>query len=61
MSQQKKISDQINMTMKRVLGSLTAGMFANYKESVQNFVSNDQGFLFMNQIKGLLHIQKIFK
>ena len=27
-------------------------MFANYDESVKRFVSNDQGFLFMNQIKG---------
>ena len=31
---------------------LTAGMFANYDESVKRFVSNDQGFLFMNQIQG---------
>ena len=33
-------------------GQLTAGRFANYDESVKRFVSNDQGFLFMNQIKG---------
>ena len=38
--------------MKKVTGQLTAGMFANYDESVKRFVSNDQGFLFMNQIKG---------
>ena len=38
--------------MKKVTGQLTAGMFANYNESVKRFISNDQGFLFMNQIKG---------
>ena len=27
-------------------------MFANYDQTVKRFVSNDQGFLFMNQIKG---------
>ena len=38
--------------MKKVTGQLIAGMFANYHESVKRFVSNDQGLLFMNQIKG---------
>ena len=38
--------------MKKVTGQLTAGMFVNYGESIKRFVSNDQGFLFMNQIKG---------
>ena len=38
--------------MKKVTGLLTAGMFANYGESVKRFVSNEPGFLFMNQIKG---------
>ena len=36
--------------MKKVTGHLTAGMFANFDESLKRFVSNDQGF-FMNQIK----------
>ena len=49
--QQKNFNDQINIAMKKVTGQLTAGMFANYNESVRRFVSNDQGFLFMNQIK----------
>ena len=40
------------MAMKKVTGRLTAGMFASYKESMRHFISNDQGFLFMNQIKG---------
>ena len=38
--------------MKKVTGQLTAGMFVNYDEIVKQFVSNDQRFLFMNQIKG---------
>ena len=50
--QQKNLNDQINIAMKKVTGQLTAGMFANYGESVKWFASNDQGFLFMNQIKG---------
>ena len=50
--QQKNLNDQINIAMKKVTGQLTAGMFANYGESVKGFASNDQGFLFMNQIKG---------
>ena len=37
--------------MKKVTGQLTAGMFANYDKSVKRFVSNNQGFVFMNQIK----------
>ena len=50
--QQKNLNDQINIAMKKVTGQLTAGMFSNYGESVKRFVSNDQDFLFMNQIKG---------
>ena len=50
--QQKNLNDQINIAMKKVTGQLTAGMFANYDKSVKRFVSNDQGFSFMNQIKG---------
>ena len=50
--QQKNLNDQINIAMKTVTGQLTAGMFANYDESVKWFASNDQGFFFMNQIKG---------
>ena len=45
----------------KVSGPLIAGMFTNYEEKVEHFVSNYQGFLFMDQIKGLLHIQKSFK
>ena len=31
---------------------LNASMFQNYKESVQWFVRNNQGFTFINQIRG---------
>ena len=44
--------------MKKVTCQLTAGMFANYDESVKRFVSNDQDFLFMNQIKETPAYQK---
>ena len=50
--QQKNLNDQINIAMKKVTGQLTAGMFTNYDESLKRFVSNNQGFLLMNQIKG---------
>ena len=52
MLQHKKLSEHINLAMEKVSGCLIASMFANYEESVKHFVSNDQGFLFMNQIKG---------
>ena len=46
------MNDQIDIAIKKVTGQLTAGMFANYDESVRRFLSNDQDFSFMNQIKG---------
>ena len=50
--QQNNLSDKINMAMKKVTtGRLTPSMFAKYEESMRHFVSNDQVFLFMNQIK----------
>ena len=61
MLQQKTLSDQVYMTMKKVTCRLTAGMFANYEESVRHFVSNNQGFLFMNQIKGTPTYRKKFQ
>ena len=42
----------MNIVTKKVTSQLTADIFANYEESVKRFVSDDQGFLFMNQIKG---------
>ena len=47
--------------MKKVTGQLTAGMFANYDECAKWFVSNDQGLLFMNQIKGTPSYWKKFQ
>ena len=49
------------MAMKKVSDWLTVYMFENFWESVKQFVSNDQGFLFMNQISGLLPIGECFK
>ena len=40
--------------MKRVSVGPTSDMFANYEVSPKHFVSNDQDFLFMNQITGTL-------
>ena len=34
------------------MGSFTAGMFKNYKHSVEELGNKDQGFYFMNQIRG---------
>ena len=41
---QKILNDQTNIAITKVTGQLTAGMLANYGESVKRFVSNDQGF-----------------
>ena len=49
------------LQQKNLKGELTAGMFANYDESVKRFVLNGQGFLFMNQIKGTPAYWKKFK
>ena len=38
--------------MRKVSRNLNASMFRNYKESVDNLVRNDQGFLFMSKIRG---------
>ena len=47
--------------MKKVPGQLKAGIFANNEESVRHLVSNDQGFSFMNQIKGTSAYWKKFQ
>ena len=38
--------------MKKKMGNFTAGMFTNYKDSVDKLVNKDQEFYFMNQIRG---------
>ena len=45
----------------KVSGPLIAGMFTNYEEKVEHFVSNYQGFLFMDQINGALAYSKKFQ
>ena len=52
--QQLNLHSRINIAMKKVGGNqLNAGMLSqNFKEKVKEFVSNDQGYSFMNTIKG---------
>ena len=38
--------------MKKKMGNFTAGNFKNYKQSVEELFNKDQGFHFMNQIRG---------
>ena len=40
------------------MGNFTAGMFKNYKHSVEELVNKDQGFYFMTQIRGILDYWK---
>ena len=47
--------------MRKVSGNLNASMFRNYKESVDNLVRNDQGFLFMSKIRGTPSYWKRFQ
>ena len=50
--QQITFNSQISIAMRKVSGSLTAGMFGNYKDTVKAFLTSDQGYAFMNHIKG---------
>ena len=50
--QEKNFRVQISIAMKKKMGNFTAGMFTNYKDSVDKLVNKDQGFYFMNQIRG---------
>ena len=50
--QQIQFQNQISIAMRKVSGNLNASMFRHYKESVDNLVGNDQGFLFMSKIRG---------
>ena len=38
--------------MTKKIGNFTAGMFTNYKHPVEKLVNKDQGFYFINQIRG---------
>ena len=52
--QQLNLQSRINIAMKKVGGNqLNAGMLSqNFKEKVKEFISNEQGYSFMNTIKG---------
>ena len=50
--QEKNFRVQISIAMKKKMGNFTAGMFTNYKDSVDKLVNKDQEFYFMNQIRG---------
>ena len=56
------LSSQINVALKKVTGRLTAGMLGtNYKETLKSFVAADQGYTFMNHIKGTPAFWKRFQ
>ena len=52
--QKMQLSSQINIALKKVKGyNLTAGMFSgNFSEKVNAFIAMDEGYHFMNTIKG---------
>lgn len=51
--EQKKVSDSINIALKKVLGhSLTASQVRSNKQILQNLISQDQAYLFLRQIPG---------
>ena len=43
------------------MGNFTAGMFKNYKHSVEELVDKNQGFYFINQIRGTQGYWKSFQ
>ena len=51
--QQLNLYNQINIATKKVKGNITAGQLQNnFKQTVRSFICEDQGYLFMNSIKG---------
>ena len=51
--EQKKVSDSINIALKKVHGhALTASQVKSNTEILQNFISQDQAYLFLRQIPG---------
>ena len=52
-TQQINLFNQMNVATRKVQGQLTAGQLNNdYKETVKSFISEDQGYQFMNSVKG---------
>ena len=51
--QQHNLCSQINIAMKKAAGNVTAGMLCgSTRKTVQSMVASDQGYIFMNTIKG---------
>jgi len=51
--QQTNLFNQINIATKKVKGSITAGQLQNNcSDTVRSFLCEDQGYIFMNSIKG---------
>ena len=50
--QEKNFRDQMSISINKKVGDFTAGMFKKYKHPVEELVKKDQGFYFMNQIRG---------
>ena len=49
------------MATRKVQGQLTAGLLNNdYEETVKLFISEDQGYQFVNSVMELRHIGNIF-
>ena len=58
--QQLNLNSQINIAMKKVSNnSLTPGMLSNkFSETIRSFIAKDEGFNFMNSIKGSSLLEK---
>ena len=53
-SQQTNLRNQVNVAMRKVSGrNISAGMLSdNFKETVKNFIANEEAYSFMNSVKG---------
>ena len=60
--QQKQLNSNINVAMKKVqTKNLTAGMLSeNFESTVKSFIAKDEGYSFMNTIKGTPAYRKRF-
>ena len=50
--EQKKVSDSINIALKKVHGSVVTSQIRSNSHILQNLVSQDQAYLFLRQIPG---------
>jgi len=58
-AQKHALNSSINIACKKVTGNLKASFFSNYK-GVSRFVASNQGFQFMNKVKGSPSYWKTF-